>query len=587
MLNILAAKRAGADDETIARAIAEIYNKDYDELASQGVTPETLIQASMEIEGQDMSTWDSFLAGASAEVGSELTGIQQIVTGEIDAEDTAKENVARISSETNPIATGLGRFIGGIVNPSTLLPGSMVFKGAKGLVTAGAAGGAVAGGLRPIFVEEEELGRAGSAALGAGAGAALGGLLGKLFGPKAVKAADELTDTPTVNTASVEAGDQVTKDIEAIDPPITQDEIANYLQIVSKIDPNIDPTKLNEVVALREKIASGETLSPYEQTTLAELSKLTDSDIKFLVDFNNKANSLQVTEDGAKIFDIENKLSLGEEITPYERSFLQEFMNDPNKSLFDLTSKKKVSGVEGQPPIKTAEKAAADATIKQANDKAAAQVEPGSTGQVARSMSSFEEEAIKTGNYLDYFTNVQWKLSRMSPKMFDRMIDPENPFAKQNIKALLAETEKNQELFSQVYGAIGKGKMKYLRQEGKKFTDILEENLVPEEVAIKEILSRKLQQIIEPEAVAPTLNYVSQKINDLHSLRDLARVAKERGSEDAYAVLSSEMTHIAGLLSSLEGNASNIGRALAFQKTIKQVVNANKELPGYLGGFGC
>lgn len=581
MLNILAAKRAGATDEQIARSVLNIYGKDYDELVGLGATNEQIINSVMRAEGQDMSTWDSFLAGADAEVGSEITGIKQIFTDQIDAEDTAKENVARISSETNPIATGLGRFIGGLVNPSTLLPGSMLFKGAKGFVAAGAAGGAVAGGLRPIFVEEEELGRVGSAAVGAGAGAALGGLLGKLFGPKAVQVAEDVQDVADPTKAAVEVGDAVAPVTEVVAPPITQDDIANYLQIVSKIDPNIDPTKLNQVSVLRDKISNGEKLTPFEQTTLSELSKLTDDDINFLVTFNNKANQLQVTEDGAKIFDIENKLSLGEDITPYERSFLQEFMNDPNRSLFDLSKKGK--GVEGQPQPKTADQVATEAEVNKVNAKAAAQAEAPEGGAKSLSM---EETAMKTGDYRDYFSDIN-RLGTMTPAQFNRMIDPENPFAKDNLKSLLAETEKNQELFSQVYGGLGKTRMALERQEGKGFQEIMDENLVPEEVSIKEILTRRIQSIIEPEAVAPALNYVARKVNDLHNLRELARVARERGSDDAYAVLSSEMTHIAGLLSSLEGNASNIGRALAFQKTIRQVVNANKELPAYLGGLGC
>ena len=581
MLNILAAKRAGATDEQIARSVLNIYGKDYDELVGLGATNEQIINSVMRAEGQDMSTWDSFLAGADAEVGSEITGIKQIFTDQIDAEDTAKENVARISSETNPIATGLGRFIGGLVNPSTLLPGSMLFKGAKGFVAAGAAGGAVAGGLRPIFVEEEELGRVGSAAVGAGAGAALGGLLGKLFGPKAVQVAEDVQDVADPTKAAVEVGDAVAPVTEAVAPPITQDDIANYLQIVSKIDPNIDPTKLNQVSVLRDKISNGEKLTPFEQTTLSELSKLTDDDINFLVTFNNKANQLQVTEDGAKIFDIENKLSLGEDITPYERSFLQEFMNDPNRSLFDLS--KKGRGVEGQPQPKTADQVATEAEVNKVNAKAAAQAEAPEGGAKSLSM---EETAMKTGDYRDYFSDIN-RLGTMTPAQFNRMVDPENPFAKDNLKTLLAETEKNQELFSQVYGGLGKTRMGLERQEGKGFQEIMDENLVPEEVSIKEILTRRIQSIIEPEAIAPALNYVARKVNDLHNLRELARVARERGNDDAYAVLSSEMTHIAGLLSSLEGNASNIGRALAFQKTIRQVVNANKELPAYLGGLGC
>ena len=550
MLNILAAKRAGADDETIARAIAEIYNKDYDELAKQGVTPDTLIQASMELEGQDMSTWDSFIAGADAEVGSEITGIKQIFTDEIDAEDTAKENLARISSETNPIATGLGRFIGGIVNPSTLLPGSMVFKGAKGLVTAGAAGGAVAGGLRPIFVEEEELGRVGSAAVGAGAGAALGGLLGKLFGPKAVQVADDVQDVADPTKAAVEVGDAVAPVTEAVtEPPISEVDLGRFIEI-------------------SRRIQMGEQVTPAE--------------LRFITDFNKTVEGLELTPEAKVAFGIQEKLAAGDMITPGESLLYRQFLNDTETPIFDLSKLK----AKGEPAFKTPEQVAVEADINKANQKIAAQVEPTEGQKVARSVS-LEEDAMRTGDYRDYFSKADWRLATITPKMFDRMVDPTNPFAKNNIKTLLAETEQNQELFSQVYGALGKNRMEFERQAGKKFQEIMDENLVPEEVSIKEILTRRIQSIIEPEAIAPALNYVSRKINDLHNLRELARVARERGSEDAYAVLSSEMTHVAGLLSSLEGNASNIGRALAFQKTIRQVVNANKELPAYLGGLGC
>lgn len=547
MLNILAAKRAGFSDADIAEGIALHYNSNYEDLLKQGFTDKDIIEGGMIGEGQDMSTWDSFLAGADAEVGSEITGIKQIFTDEIDAEDTAKENVARISSETNPIATGLGRFIGGIVNPSTLLPGSMLFKGAKGFVAAGAAGGAVAGGLRPIFVEEEELGRVGSAAVGAGAGAALGGLLGKLFGPKAVQVADDVQDVADPTKAAVEVGDSVAPVTEAVtEPPISEVDLGRFIEV-------------------SRRIQMGEQVTPAE--------------LRFITDFNKTVEGLELTPDAKVAFGIQEKLAAGEMITPGESLLYRQFLNDTETPIFDLSKLK----AKGEPAFKTPEQLATETEVNKVNAKAAAQAEAPEGGAKSLSM---EETAMKTGDYRDYFSDIN-RLGTMTPAQFNRMIDPENPFAKDNLKTLLAETEKNQELFSQVYGGLGKTRMGLERQEGKGFQEIMDENLVPEEVSIKEILTRRIQSIIEPEAIAPALNYVSRKVNDLHNLRDLARVARERGNDDAYAVLSSEMTHIAGLLSSLEGNASNIGRALAFQKTIRQVVNANKELPAYLGGLGC
>ncbi len=76
-------------------------------------------------------------------------------------------------------------------------------------------------------------------------------------------------------------------------------------------------------------------------------------------------------------------------------------------------------------------------------------------------------------------------------------------------------------------------------------------------------------------------------INDLTNARELAKIAKERGSEEGYAVLQSMMSKAASLLAAVEGNASNLGRALAYQKRLNQLVRENKTLTPFLGGRSC
>ena len=41
------------------------------------------------------------------------------------------------------------------------------------------------------------------------------------------------------------------------------------------------------------------------------------------------------------------------------------------------------------------------------------------------------------------------------------------------------------------------------------------------------------------------------------------------------------------IIASLEGNASNLGRALAYQKTFKDLVDVGGKLPSFLGGVQC
>ena len=143
------------------------------------------------------------------------------------------------------------------------------------------------------------------------------------------------------------------------------------------------------------------------------------------------------------------------------------------------------------------------------------------------------------------------------------------------------------ETLEQVFGAL-QGRFKYERQTGKTFAQITEEGaMIPEEVAVQALVNRKVEELLPPEILAAGVKATAQAIKDLHAGQELARVAKELGSDEAYAVLQAQMSKAASLLASLEGNSSNLGRALSYQRQLKELVSANRQLPGYLGGFKC
>jgi hypothetical protein len=190
--NVLAAKREGYTDAEIAEYLAQKSGFNLAGAKEEGYTDNEIVSY---LNRQDFSFGEAFMAGARAEVLSEVDGIKQILGGELDEDLVAKENLAQQAYEERGVATTLGRIAGGLVNPSTLLPGSMLFKGAKGLATAGAVGGGIGGAIRPIYEEDDS--RLVSGVVGAGAGAVLGGTLGKLV--------DTLAKRSDVNKAAVDA----------------------------------------------------------------------------------------------------------------------------------------------------------------------------------------------------------------------------------------------------------------------------------------------------------------------------------------------------------------------------------------------
>jgi len=118
----------------------------------------------------------------------------------------------------NPVAGVLGTLAGSLVNPSTLIPGTLFAKGAKGVAIAGAAAGSVGGALQPIYNEEDDLSRLTSTVVGATGGAVLGGLLGVISGRFGRKVAANLADD------AIKAGAK------------TEQEIATHIKTKTGID---------------------------------------------------------------------------------------------------------------------------------------------------------------------------------------------------------------------------------------------------------------------------------------------------------------------------------------------------------------
>lgn len=523
--NVLAAKRAGATDEQIARIIAEESGQSYDELVAAGASTDQIIKIGTE---EDLGFGEAFSRGFSAEAGSEIAGLAQLAGAEPTEETVAKEQEARVSGETNPIATGLGRFVGGIFNPSTLIPGSVLLKGAKGVAAAGAIGGGVSGFLRPIY-DEGDLGRAASTGIGIAAGGALGGILGKLFGKSLTKAGEEVAGDTAGTAAKVEAStaaETLTK--TDVEPPINEDELRRLLDI-------------------QQRMQTGELITQAEQ--------------RFLKDFEDKLPPL--SDDARRAFEIQGRINEGNLVTPAEQRFVLDFMKN-DKPVFE-------------------------AKITKAADEVAPEIQAGKVEPSPQAPEGVargaEEAAFKSGDYRDYLRTSATRFADLSPKQFARMVDPANPFKNENVKVLLTKNENDQEVLGQIYGAI-QGRLKYERQAGKTFSEI-SEDFIPEEAAVRALLDRKVEEILPPEVTGAAVKAAAKAVSDLHNAQELARVAKELGSDEAYAILQAQMGQASALLASLEGNSSNLGRALAYQKKLKELIDANRQLPNYLGGFKC
>lgn len=229
--DVIGAKKAGYTDAEIAQYLASQSQFDYQGAVDSGYKPEEIVK---HLNATGASAWETFKQSASQEVGSEIKGIRQILG--TDPTDTAEESLRRQMESENPVAGVLGTLAGGLINPSTLLPGAMFGKGVKALVAGGAAAGGISGALQPRY-EEDDLSRIASTGVGAVGGAALvGALVGGQKGLVKVfnKLTREVSDIPVTKLdpevdVPIGASDEV---VQQMATPKMQDNVAPWIQSI-------------------------------------------------------------------------------------------------------------------------------------------------------------------------------------------------------------------------------------------------------------------------------------------------------------------------------------------------------------------
>jgi len=297
--NVLEAKREGYTDAEIADYLATKSGFNISDARQEGYKDNEIISF---LNKQNFSFGEAFMAGARAEAFSELTGAKQILGGELSDEQIAQENLARQASEERGFATGLGTFVGGLLNPSTLLPGSMLLKGAKGVAAAGAVGGAISGAVRPIYTEED-MGRLSGAAVGGALGGGLGFGLGKLIEKFGAKKADEIINTGRVS----DDGTEIVTDTATL-----------------RLDENTGDWTVTDNSAqladIRRRMQTGEMVTPAEQYLLREAQD----------------SLAPLTPEEVRIFDIQQRVNEGGFTTPGELRILREYQAGQKAATQDI-----------------------------------------------------------------------------------------------------------------------------------------------------------------------------------------------------------------------------------------------------------
>lgn len=267
--DVLAAKKDGWTDKDIAEALAEDVGFDVNAARKDGWGYKDIISSLNETGATPFQT---FLQSAKQEVGSEIKGLGQI-TGLAEL-DTASESLRRQMASENPVAGVLGTLAGGLVNPSTLVPGALLFKGAKGFAAAGAVAGGIGGALEPTYEEEDS--RALNAAVGLGVGTTLGGLLGVVAGKFGRKAAQDLVENAKAKGAKNDQ--EIAKDISdttgiKIDEPNTTDSFIPENTAKVEATPAVDTPNVNVADSIPAKAEFNEVFQRMEVDSVNPLAR--------------------------------------------------------------------------------------------------------------------------------------------------------------------------------------------------------------------------------------------------------------------------------------------------------------------------
>jgi hypothetical protein len=254
--DVLGARKAGLSFTDIAEYLAQGTNYDLEGARKAGLSDKDIVEY---LNRTGATPFETFTAAARQAVGSEITGAAQLLGKELTPEQVAEESRVRQMTAENPVSGVLGTLVGGLVNPSTLIPGSLLLKGAKGLAVGGAVGGGAAGALQPIYAEED-LGRVASGAAGVVLGGALGGTIGALVnrtGREAVQqAGKELQATKTgLTTGAV----QENVPLSPLAQEIAQVSTAKNVELQDSIVPLLQQLEDSELAQkLTTEIAQGD-----------------------------------------------------------------------------------------------------------------------------------------------------------------------------------------------------------------------------------------------------------------------------------------------------------------------------------------
>lgn len=180
--NVVALKRQGVTEEVLAEYIAQKEGLDYESLIEQGVEPSTIIERANRLDASTGEVlYESFKRGAT----STYRGVRQLAGAEPTDEELLAESKYRQLESESPITANIANLFGNILgDPTNLIPGSLLFKGAKGAMSvAGRLGalGAATGAVEPVYTEDDPS-RLTSALVGGVTAGVLGGGIAKLTG---------------------------------------------------------------------------------------------------------------------------------------------------------------------------------------------------------------------------------------------------------------------------------------------------------------------------------------------------------------------------------------------------------------------
>jgi hypothetical protein len=216
--NILALKKEGLSDEDIARFIAEDLGADYNEYVSEGLTPKDIIRFANE---QEYTTGEVLKRGFLQGATSTYRGVRQLAGAEPTDEELLAETEYRQMQDQNPWAAYSSNIVGNILgDPTNLIPGGLLFKGAKGAMSvAGRVGalGAATGAVEPRYDEEEDPSRLTSALVGGVTAGVLGGGIAKLTGfGKTLPDANETAFVKEADSIGIDINGNQIKDVPGV-----------------------------------------------------------------------------------------------------------------------------------------------------------------------------------------------------------------------------------------------------------------------------------------------------------------------------------------------------------------------------------